>query len=1134
MSQFYHKTSFIIAAVLSMAACQRQEMDHTVQEGTTAHGQDVTEYRIGGVSSWEQGVQTKANTITAETTVSEFEYSIFDSQSGRFIAYGTNTTPMTKLNRNGKYDFYIWSRMNNEDDISDEVTYTSRAALNSASYLFTASQTNWNNLSYVPISGCLKDVTPNEIAGTATAINIPMEYLMAKVNLTVSYDALLKEMFQSSLGGSVTISSVSVGGMSKRVGIFDSSYNQTYTGSGNITQEDAVSPASLEGGSYTIFIPENLSGDLLPDNTDPAKKTPESLSAEGYSPAAYPYIEVVVDYASILFDSQVKYRFYLGENATTNFDVRRNKVYDISLQIDYNSTNSTFPGNWKIDANPTFTDELTFAAYPEIAYAGQIITLQHTYKTKDIDRTSLYGQPGGYAIGQAADMESYLDSGTLPTGYNVISSNFDMIKCNTCGSYYHAVPRVTYTNGRKAWLDANLIQDPANVYKCKWCETTLFDYSGTTTPGNNPAYIFRMVPTSGGTGKIPPVSDAYVSLVPYESNWVTYTIPSDAKAGSTYRFQLWTRDGRLIKAQDVTIGTGVGQPTVRRIKKGNLYLAQRDTVEVISYPSSYGSDPDFEFSSSNTSIFEVTKIDKRKAVVAASKPTTGTANVQVRMSGSVVAEIEMTTAAPKLYTRRANNLSVSNGGGSISVAPPAYYKTDSEPYIDYEEDLYESVLGTPELSSTTKYGFVGTSNHTSYGNAVHEIWLDKIETSSRFMGFGAAIDEITWVSGKSSAVGTFSEPVAFENGVLDGILSKGMSPRVSRMDYIIGYNSATATTPYRRYENNAFSVPAAINVPQLQLLSTNKSIKEYRQGPGAKSTDSRSDIEKINTVSASEGKYSLNTSLALINDKGYYINYYYVLKPKTGEPLDINFFRLDVYAHYQAKYMVTEDDRPGDLYMRGHLEHRASGVDYWYDINESRWSLYHVNVSIWPEVARPTFKSLFQMDPRAEGESGYTVFPKRHDLKDDPNAPLYIESTPFWATGTCYYYFGRSIEANCNYLAVRNSRYRKAENGYYAVIDRMWYRPLSQDDINFLLTIGLTPTFFGNIAAIGYAIDAKAGTLIHTKYNKDVFMNDNKPVFVPSNPNSQWTTDTYYTDRIATRNINDMQVYSLPNYWDTF
>ena len=103
------------------------------------------------------------------------------------------------------------------------------------------------------------------------------------------------------------------------------------------------------GECVSICFVENLQGELLPKNTDRTKKIPSSLEAiqSGLSQRCT-YMEITAD---VITQSarytDAKYRFYLGQNETTDFSIKRNTLYDVTLDFTQNMVNEQ---EWRIEA----------------------------------------------------------------------------------------------------------------------------------------------------------------------------------------------------------------------------------------------------------------------------------------------------------------------------------------------------------------------------------------------------------------------------------------------------------------------------------------------------------------------------------------------------------------------------------------------------------------------------------------------------------------------------------------------------------------------------------------------------------------------------------------------------------------
>lgn len=100
------------------------------------------------------------------------------------------------------------------------------------------------------------------------------------------------------------------------------------------------------GESIFLYATENCQGLLLPDNTDPWTKVPESI---GKKAELCTYIEMEGRWnESSDYEGKVVYRFYLGEDAASNFDIRRNSLHNLTLYLEEESLDRI---SWKIDAS---------------------------------------------------------------------------------------------------------------------------------------------------------------------------------------------------------------------------------------------------------------------------------------------------------------------------------------------------------------------------------------------------------------------------------------------------------------------------------------------------------------------------------------------------------------------------------------------------------------------------------------------------------------------------------------------------------------------------------------------------------------------------------------------------------------
>lgn len=124
---------------------------------------------------------------------------------------------------------------------------------------------------------------------------------------------------------------------------------RTFNSEGNAfdTSSAADVLAVNSGRSISLYAYENMQGTLLPGNSDPWAKVPDKL---GPAAGRCSFLEVKCSYSYLGKSCEdITYRMYLGNDATTNFDVRRNTVYRLTL-IPTEEEIYGDRGSWKIES----------------------------------------------------------------------------------------------------------------------------------------------------------------------------------------------------------------------------------------------------------------------------------------------------------------------------------------------------------------------------------------------------------------------------------------------------------------------------------------------------------------------------------------------------------------------------------------------------------------------------------------------------------------------------------------------------------------------------------------------------------------------------------------------------------------
>lgn len=107
--------------------------------------------------------------------------------------------------------------------------------------------------------------------------------------------------------------------------------------------------------SFVLYIPENRQGTLLAGNRDPSLKNADFLRASGKNPSVLTYLqfEARLNPAAAGYGGNLVYRIYPGADNSSNFDIERNGVYDMTLNF---STEDLFNPYWKVSHGEDWSD----------------------------------------------------------------------------------------------------------------------------------------------------------------------------------------------------------------------------------------------------------------------------------------------------------------------------------------------------------------------------------------------------------------------------------------------------------------------------------------------------------------------------------------------------------------------------------------------------------------------------------------------------------------------------------------------------------------------------------------------------------------------------------------------------------
>ena len=195
------------------------------------------------------------------------------------------------------------------------------------------------------------------VSTSDSSVEIPLTRLVAKLNFTISTSDLKH--------GSIKFTSMQVRQMNASCPFFAEGKAVNKVCDGDIASSSDLAGVNAGTGGYScsFYILENMQGDILSGNRDPDAKVPAKVQAAGGDPGMCTYLEIKGNYSGSsghLSGAPLTARMFLGADAFSNFDIERNRQYNIALNI---TDEGCLKTDWKIDGNLQDSRELKF--YPE-------------------------------------------------------------------------------------------------------------------------------------------------------------------------------------------------------------------------------------------------------------------------------------------------------------------------------------------------------------------------------------------------------------------------------------------------------------------------------------------------------------------------------------------------------------------------------------------------------------------------------------------------------------------------------------------------------------------------------------------------------------------------------------------------
>ena len=295
------------------------------------------------VEDMEDALVTKSSFSNSfESAQNSVVFIVFEddgNSSGSYIWSSMDGTTCT-LDKNVSYNVHAF--VNFPSDITDSFnlafTEDELVAVYGSCYSFSKADLISNGM---PMHGKLEGFLP----GVDESV-VPVKRLMAKVtvNITCNWNG-------------ASIQGVSLYNANYNIDPFS---NSMLSGSGISVFDSFTVSGGGSTASGVLYVPENMQG-TISGISNSSSKSPDFNSTVNSRQSRLTYIETEVN-GNGTYQGVVRYRSYLGNNATNNFDIKRNVAYvwnltftESGLQYDdwKHETDELYKYRYRYDVSPT-------------------------------------------------------------------------------------------------------------------------------------------------------------------------------------------------------------------------------------------------------------------------------------------------------------------------------------------------------------------------------------------------------------------------------------------------------------------------------------------------------------------------------------------------------------------------------------------------------------------------------------------------------------------------------------------------------------------------------------------------------------------------------------------------------------
>ena len=307
----------IISAGLLLCSCIYEDLSDC--PNYIGKGEDSTAVTkavpVEFVISTTDTTMTRSSITVSDTKVADINiYAYYDGMLEASVYEKSPQTVSLSLTNGRTYNLYALSNMGEVDGpVSEDELIAMDYSIKAISDMTGGLPMSWSQKGFT-------------VSGSAPKASVTLMRLVSRIRFSIDKSALD--------GLSVTSVQLKQGALRATPFISGSKAASTSeVGDGDYaTSSDITSLNS--GNTVTFYALENCQGVLLPNNKEASSKVPEEIADKS---ALCTYLEMTASFSGKyegvdVSSDNVKYRFYLGEDNCTNFNIIRNKDVKINLK----------------------------------------------------------------------------------------------------------------------------------------------------------------------------------------------------------------------------------------------------------------------------------------------------------------------------------------------------------------------------------------------------------------------------------------------------------------------------------------------------------------------------------------------------------------------------------------------------------------------------------------------------------------------------------------------------------------------------------------------------------------------------------------------------------------------------------